>query len=452
MTYIALLMMFLLIARLFSCYGVSAVAHPGSWFALAWAAAYPAYFLMDAVGGVPIRSDGQMQSLSIMVSVVAGGFFALTLIPSPKRSSTGPVACGSKGIRAPLVFLALAGLVGASVNWVALGGNLGYSDDLRQQWLTGVPEVTARTWYLYMTTYPAAVASGWLVCHHLIQRRRLSRSEYLLVVLPAISGLLWSLGTGGRQALGIVLLHYFAGAAISASLESAARPRDLKKLIFKSMAATSLIVLAFSVFVGLTGLSRAQQQGSRASSFDDVPFLAPVGQFIEYLGQPIAVHQAYGVPPRRDLSETGPVALAGAFAFGTRVAIGWRDIEVMDTNPERFRSDIGQIYAYGTRNVFYDLQSDFGYAGALLVALLLATIAHVAFLLRRRPRYRVYFAPYIPLIMLCMFWGYSNQFSLLMHDTLFWLVVSMTLWDCFGIVQSNFNNRVAHTARRHWPL
>lgn len=443
MTIVAVVAMMLLLARLFSRYGVSAVAHPGVWFSAAWIAAYSSYCLMDAVGGVPFHSGALMFDLATMVIAAGAVFYLLSALPDRRAThALGATPGGLKGVRMPLAFFALAGVAGASINWVVLGASFGYSDDLRQQWLSGVPQITARTWYLYMATYPAAIASGWLICQHFLKERRLRRLEYLLIVLPAFSGLLWSLGTGGRQALGIVLLHYFSGATLSVSLQSHWRPRYSRKFVIKAVLSVSLVVLMFSAFVGITGLSRAAQQGARASSFDDYPLLAPVGQFIEYVGQPIAVHQAYGAPPRRDLSDTGPISLAGLFTFGIRDLIGWRDVDAMDTNPERFRNYASQYYPNGTRNLFYDLQADFGYAGGLAVAALLAIAGHLSFEFRRRPRARVYMTAYTPLIMLLMFWGYSNQFSLLMHDTLFWLTISVLFWDLFGVVLNDFNRNL----------
>lgn len=218
-------------------------------------------------------------------------------------------------------------------------------------------------------------------------------------------------------------------------------PRKLLKLIAYGL----LAALLFSLFVGLTGQSRAKQQNAQASVFDDYPMLAPIGQMISYAGLPLATHQAYGFPLRRDISETGPVTLAGLQYFGFRLITGWRPVDASDTNPERQMASSGQALASGTRNVFYDLQADFGTSGAYFAILVFAMVANWIWL-HSRPRLKK-ITPYTPTIASIMFWGYSNQFSLLTHNFFFWLVLSFLLWDAFDLLVGRIFYKSRNLAR-----
>lgn len=430
MTVFTFLMLVALLFRMGGKYGWEGVLHPGLWFALAWITAFLSYWAIDAVGGVPVHDDRVLEQLMVLVLVAAVSFFALTFLsvrrigkkwahkPNPTLAQSGT----------PYRLFSGIGLVGAVANWAALGANFGYDDSIRQQWLNEIPPVTAVMWYLYFLSFPAAIFSGRAIFSEVLQGRSFFRWKTLQWVTPAVAGFFWSLGTGGRQALGILLFHFVVGAAFSLGWAARTGYKISLRGALRIFAPVFVIALLFALFVGLTGLSRAKQQGAEASSFDSIWYLAPVGQLISYTGLTLATHQAYGEPAPRDLSDTGPVSLAGFQYFGLRVLTGWRPLTVDDTNPERALAASGLDLASGTRNVFYDFQADFGFEGAIGVSLIFALISHSLFL-KSSFLGSGYLLRAAPLAMTIMFWGYSHQFSLLMFNTFFWLVVSCALWD-----------------------
>jgi hypothetical protein len=153
-----------------------------------------------------------------------------------------------------------------------------------------------------------------------------------------------------------------------------------------------------------------------------------LGQFVLYMGISLASYQAYGLPNRRDLSETGPVSLGGLLDFGIRPVLGFRPLTPIDTNPERVLSSVGVPLASATRNVYYDFEADFGREGNILTVILMATISHLIFCCCRRINFSK-LSSLVPLIISIMFWAYSHQFSLLMFDFLRWTLVSFVVWD-----------------------
>jgi hypothetical protein len=214
--------------------------------------------------------------------------------------------------------------------------------------------------------------------------------------------------------------------------------RPLMKLCFGAV----LLVLFLALVVEATGRIRAQDQGSAtASALSRVRYLGSVGQFLDYMGQPIATYQAYGPAPRRDLTETGPVSLAFVQEFGVKELMGWRQPGRLDTNPERAEN---VFLSSGTRCVFYDFVADFGWAGAYVVVTVLVIISQAAFSLARTSGTLVRAAP---LVMMLMFWGYSHQLSLLMYNTPKWLFLSFGLWDLAAFLYSGRHRFRAE--RRH---
>jgi hypothetical protein len=426
------LILVLLATRIATCYGWSSLVHPGLWFSISWIAAIFAYAAIDAVGGVPIYNDPVLDQLMILIIVTSLVFYILTI---KFFGATGRKASVEFDhvVREKYRIFSVIGFLGAVVNWIGVGANFGYVDDVRQQWLEEIPRITALMWYMYFLTFPAAFMAGKFIGVNFVTGDRQNKIYYFFMGLPLLSGFMWSLGTGGRQALGLVLLHFIVGAAFGVVYMVGFGwkiSRQRVKLLIKY---TGLMVIIFSLFVGLTGLSRAKQQGAAASSFDDIWYLAPVGQLISYTGLTIATHQAYGEPVRRDIRETGPVSLAGLQYFGLRYITGWRHITAEDTNPERMLASSGLDLASGTRNLFYDLQSDFGFYGAMVVSGVLAAISSKLYFLFRIPLSRN-ILPTSTLLMSVMFWGYSNQFSLLMHNAFFWTALSFLLWDLSGIL------------------
>ena len=170
---------------------------------------------------------------------------------------------------------------------------------------------------------------------------------------------------------------------------------------------------------------REEQQGApQSTTLAQVPYLGMISVFVDYMGGPIATYQSYGPAPRRDLSETGSVALAGLQEFGISYLAGWHAPGKLDTNPERAQPWLR--FSSGTRCAFYDFVADFGFAGALVVVTLLVLVSHLLFSFTPEPRTIVRSAP---LVMMLMFWGYSHQLSLLMYSSFRWLLISFALWD-----------------------
>lgn len=422
------ILLVVLVRRLFKKYNWEAFLHPALWFSFAWAIALISYFFIDLVGAVPIKNSKLLNELMILLMVTGIAFLVFTAIPLSSRQSRPKSINPTSVILAPYTLFALVGLAGALINWIGLGAAFAYNDDIRQQWLYKIPPITAITWYFYFLSYPAAFISGrsWMICQ--IMGFPVSTKKKIKFVLPLVSGFFWSIGTGGRQALGLILLYFVIGGAFGIGWVIYNGNSISKTSMFRIAKKGMALFIIFAIFIGVTGLSRAKQQGAAASAFDEIWYIAPVGQLVSYMGLTIATHQAYGDPQRRDLSKTGPVSLAGLQDFGIRYITGWKALTVEDTNPERFLAGSGQVLASATRDVFYDLQADFGFTGAIIAVILLVLISCVLFDHTRHAGYdRI--VKLAPLVMMIMFWGYSHQFSLLMHNTLFWLILSFSVWD-----------------------
>lgn len=431
MVFIAIISLALMHYTLARKYGWNCVIHPGTWFGAAWILALASYAAFAAVDAVPVRDSALFNQLMTFITVTAVTFGVLPYLSSTSLARNRPGACPliPINIKQALKSAAAVGGLAAVANWIALGAPLGYNDGLRQQWLEQIPTITARLWWPYLLTFPSAISSGWLLSTGFLHSAAPRRSVRTAMLVPLGAGLFWALGTGGRQAFGMVILHYFVGLAFGWHYGIARGCVVSVQRLRRAITNGLLIGLLLSGFVGITGMSRARQQGGHASAFDSVWYLAPVGQFIDYMGMTIATHQAYGEPKRRDLSETGPVSLAGFQQLGFSYLTGWRQPVAADTNPERALAASGLPLASGTRDAYYDLQADFGYTGAIVVVLILVIVSHCLFLLHVRHAYRISMLSIAPLAMILMFWGYSHQLSLFMFGSFKWLIISAVAWD-----------------------
>jgi uncharacterized membrane protein YdcZ (DUF606 family) len=195
------------------------------------------------------------------------------------------------------------------------------------------------------------------------------------------------------------------------------------------------ICSALAVGVGLVlvlnvaGSIRAQDQGNSESKLNSLEYIGWGGQFFEYMGTTIETYQAYGAPVRRDLSDTGPVTFAGPLRnLGAGWIFGWRNIDYLDTNPERALAGTGFPLAASTRCVFYDLEADFGFYGELVALTILVALSQIAFL-GTVSRSGISLIGFAALTCLLMFWGYSHQLSLFMSNQAKWTFISFALGD-----------------------
>lgn len=416
------------------CFRYRCAAHPATWFAIGWLSAILAYAAMDAFGTVPPENSAMLGRLCSYL-IITSLMFAVIIVAfrPPNRKienriqlySSGYVVVSVGFTAACLVILSLSGSL---VNWISMGANFGYDNSLRAQWLREIPRVTALTWYLYMFIFPAIVVLAWSLSESIMSNRPFGMTLKACSAGIVLSALLWTLGTGGRQSMGLALMFFIACLFVFIARDSL---RGLKPSVSKVRtysAVAVVMIVAFGSFISYSGRQRAE--GSRqqyVSAFSDVPILRAFDQPIEYNGHTIATYQTYGSPARRVISETGPVTFAGIFLFGSRSLLGWRPITAFDTNPERGLASTGFKYAYGTRNIFYDLEADFGFEKSLIAVLIVVIAGHFVFLGLMSSQTVNPFLLATGAIML-MFWGYSHQFSLLMFDTYRWLLVSVGLW------------------------
>lgn len=440
MIILTVFILLLLLMVLISKYHWLSLVHPGVWFIGAWAVALSAYYLEVALGTYLVYDSDRLENLLSYILVTALGFM-LAVVFIRGKVSLQPTdandyhnAPGDRGVI--LGLFVFVSLFASLLNWLALGADLGGIETRRQAWLIVIPVVTARLWYPYMLVYPAALAAGWRIATSIRCGNPLKKTTIILVVCPMISGLLWTLGTGGRQALGIVLLYYMCGFALGwASSRCRALSVGFKK-IGKGLGIILVVTLAFAFLVSLTGTIRAEYLGSSNSGLQEKPILAPFAQFVDYMGTSVATYQVmtagYGA---LGAYATGQQTFGVLDYFGVGYLLGW---------PERSQADLlssaasraaqGQMFAHSTASIYFGISSDFGDGWGLVVSFTLAIISHYIFThwVKRPVRQKI--ISLAPLVITLMFWGYSHQFSILMYDTLKWMLISFIVWDLAGYV------------------
>lgn len=432
MLFLALALLILASVYIYRILGARSLIHPGFCFSASWALAIASYLAMDSLGFVTTYDTDLLNRLLLFVVITISCFLFLLSARRPlKQNSMDEVRTYARYGLPLYVFLMLfssLGLLAALVNWIFVSGTLSYDDSVRQQWLQEIPQVTARMWYPYLTTFPSAFVSGLLIAPHLMRRTQFRRFHLLILPIPFLSGFFWMLGTGARQTLGFVILYYLFGMAFGAYQSIQESTFSLRQL-FRVVGVTLIFATTLLLITGVTAKTRALQQRSIFSRFyEEYPYVSLCLPFIQYMGLSLASSQAYGSPEPRDLTETGPVSLAGLLEFGPRQILGLRPVTPLDTNPERQLAVRGLPLAFATRNIYYDFEADFGFGGAIAVVVSLAVLSHMIFNWSSTVNPSKV-TSLVPLTMASMFWAYSHQFSLLMFDVLKWMLVSFFMWD-----------------------
>lgn len=420
------------------------LAHPAFWFASGWLAAVGAYFLMVALKVTDVFDEACWVQLSSYVSLTAC-FFLVAVAFDPNMDPTNQAATNLPGLKHPLSAATLTKLfssisiLAALVNWLVLGANIGGMEQRRQEWLETTPWITARMWYPYILCYPAATSVGWRLGRIWSGARWNSELPVIFMLAPLAAGLLWMLGTGGRQSLGIVLLYYSAGLGLHCIEHLSAT--KLKGLIAGGRRRTWLLVIAvslvaaFSWVVSATGRIRGEYHGITSSRLDEFKVLRTFSQAFEYLAVPISGYQL----------KTNPAIRTSEMEWGERTfgvlnhvwigsLLGWKG-EDRVSRVERRSGIEGLVgpeawYFFATTSAYSDIQGDFGFWGGLVTSVLLVVITQIAYRHWSRNHARVtQLSSAIPLLIMMMFWGYSNQMSILTHDVLKWMVVSFIAWD-----------------------
>lgn len=436
--YIIIIFLIILLFTLKKRYKLLSFIHPGTWFSLTWLVAIISYLLLDLWGYVPVKDSFLLSRLMLLIATTVL-FFLIFAYIFPINSSIKSYKFNTQnlGSESLLIIFILISFIGAFVNWVGIGMPLLYNDSIRQQWLQEIPKITAVTWYPFHLIFPAAFFTGFRLPDYILFKLK-DRNKYIIsLILLFLSAFLWSFGTGGRQVTGFVFLYFFIGISFSVSLANDffLKKKEFnfvkKKLYIFVILTTSLFIL----FSSITNSIRSfQQQSLSEKPFLGTPVLGSIGYFILYMGGTLMTHQAYGAPTRRNISETGPVSINGIFDWGVNKfnlmqLIGIRRVEALDTNPERAMAQHGQALAYGTRNIYYDLESDFGYRGTFLFVFIFVLLSQVIFNRLTTKKNLNNIINFVILIFIIMYWAYSQQLSLMMHGQLKWTVTSFLFWS-----------------------
>lgn len=435
MLVLTILLLLVLLLLLGIKYRWLALAHPGSWFVAAWITALSSYYLAVKVGAFDVYDAEALDQLYLHVSVSALGFLLACLFIGAKAKAlpTTPDdtirAPGDRGIL--LGLFAIVSLTASVLDWLLLGPNITDLEARRQAWLTAIPLVTARLWYPYILAYPAALAASWRLAGYFRAGRLVNKSTLAIIVCPLLSGLFWTLGTGGRQALGIVLLYYACGFALGwTCAASRIRALDRKQLI-RAGGIILIVVIAFAFLVDLTGRIRADYHNNPPSAYEQYPIIGRIGQFVDYMAVSLPTYQV-----RLLTLAEGRQLPMGKETFGVLdyinlgPVLGWPSrAPGEELASEIYQASQGVQFAFAYASIYFNLDSDFGIGGGLAFSFALAILSHLIFVLWAAHPERRMILLLAPLVITLMFWGYSHQYSILRYDVLKWMLVSFFAWD-----------------------
>lgn len=405
--------------------GLFLLLNPGFWFGLTWGLALGSYCLLDIYDYVPVKNMDMLEWLFSIIIFCNLLFFVFSMFVRKREGANFFSNIRNTGNYQFSIIITIVVFLGGVINWVGVGMPIAYDDQLRQNWLTQIPRVTAITWYLVFLIFPLAFYNGFKFFD---QEGRKRIINILSIVIPSI---LWMLSTGGRQFLGFVILYYIIGLALGLILQS--NKPDFKRIAKKFFVSIFLIVFSFGLMASLTTTARLEQQNAENTRmFETNKILSIYGYFIYYMGGTIMTTQAYGIPTLRDNKDVGIVSFNGVLdIFGPLSlyeVLGIQRVTYKDTNPERDWAVFGQELAFGTKNIFYDLYADFGKEKTYFVVFMLILFSQCLYIYVVNNNQKVSFIFFSIFIFFVIYWIYSQQLSLLMHGQLKWTIYSFALW------------------------
>jgi hypothetical protein len=425
------------------------LGHPGLFFSLAWIVALACYYLSVSIGVFSVYNQQKFDQLLLYVFSTAVSFLVLLLIMGVSRKKIDKqflISTFDDGANFFVIF-SIASVVAALFAFAVMSLTYGNLEMRRQMWLANnVPTIIWRLWYPYILCYPAALFVGWKVAANYIARVKVNFTARLLMIMPGLAGLSWFLATGGRQALGIVILYHICGFAVGWITVLRRIRSDSKKRIFKAMCVTLIFTALFAYIVSVSGQVRADFQGKRAGHLHTVHaarygFLSPFAQFIDYMGGSIMAYQI-----RAELSPEKPAGGSYTFgvlkSFGLDELLGWEMVsrkKMMMKNNQN--AEVGELASYATMSLYYDIQQDFGMAWGLLVCAIFTLCSQVFFNLCVTGKNRSSMIQLAPICIFLMLWMYSHQFSILKYDVLKWMLVSFIAWDVMSLSRKLLNSR-----------
>ncbi len=428
--YLSIVLLFALLAMFWMRYRWASVAHPAVWFAIAHVAQAASYWAAVAVGFRKVYNEQVLDRLGLCIAATGASFALASLATGTQRRETPGLRLGALPENMGLLssYFSVISIVGAIVNVAFVGVDMAGIEARRQQWLQQIPTITARMFYPYMLAYVAAFVCGWEAVAY--RAGGVKSRHWLWFTLPAVSGLLWTLGTGGRQAFGLVLLYYGVGGACGLAARYRAGLQIPRALIVRLGSVFLGTLVGLAIVVSATARIRADYFGTvDTTGVQSIPIARQFASFVFYMADGPAAYQIK--------AETEPDELGwGMHTFGVLEEVyldrvlGWR----METSAEVRRdasleAQRGALLVHSVPTVFYDFQRDFGFTGGLAVASLLALLSHLLFRQWYVDQKRSSLVSQVPLCMAIMFWAYSGNYSLLRHDTLKWMILSFVALD-----------------------
>lgn len=439
MIWLSLSLMLILQIMLYRNYRIGCIAHPGTWFISAWAFAYLGYYLAVALE-VPllgvVYDQYLLNLLDTFVSVTAGGFLFALVLYHPRRQLLQQISTSNLPTQKHSLyrFFAYLAFSAALLNWVALGANISEIEARRETWLMSVPAVTIVLKFLFIFCYPTALLAGWNYGRIILDQKRVAFGQHLMLLLPMLAGLFWTLGTGGRQALGIVLLYYAVGLVLFIAAVAPRLPKLLLKHTMKKIFVRGVVIaILFTAIINITSLIREKHKVGFVDIEAGFRKYAVVGLFsevIEYVAVSITSFQLNCNLHTAATKNFGRETFGVLRFFRINSLLGWERRTAVDIIRENeAKAAQGNILVNATSSVYKDIITDFNIELGLFISSVLAIISHIVFVRWLRHPLRKKLISYIPIAILLMFWGYSAQFSMFREEVLVWMFVSFFIWD-----------------------
>ncbi|MBP3383464.1 MAG: oligosaccharide repeat unit polymerase [Tidjanibacter sp.] len=418
---VTLLVLILLVIRQIKVWKLRVFLSPGFYFGLLWSLGVVGILIFTHAELIPLDVPENMNELMSFIGFTGLVFLLLTKWGYSKINKEA--ICVNFTSWKVYKVLSIILLFAAVVEFFRLGGNLNMG---AARGMVHDIQASRPTWINYATTIvpPISIWAGYKAMSLLVTKNKIPIVTAILLLLPLIANLIFSISEGGRVDFVYCFAYYLAGAALSLPIKRSFK--NLKKPIIV-IACGAVLLSAF-----ISGVASQRAEYSKGTLSDKQMFFEQEYKGLSFLYGPVEymTESFIGYQYRRDdavdLNQLGygRYTLNGFINWTVPFAgqLGIEDVSIAKSlgiyynNQETY--DFRRVAFFVTHSCYIPIVKDFGPRGAYLFIVILVAIAHYLFVWIQSRKHILFSVSFFFFLLFWEFWVKSNYYGTLSNSIL----------------------------------
>ena len=402
---------------------------PGFYFAALWILGVIGSKIFTDLDIVPLAFPHYLDELNVYVAFTGLCFLGLTK-KGRKKINTDTIFL--RFIPSYNIFL-YAGLflvLVALYAFVSAGANFNMGEN-RQAMHDTVESQSVLVGYAQSISSIFSICAGYAWGLIFVEKKKATLAQKMILLLPMLSGLIFSIYLGGRIDLIFSVVKYIIGFILAVPLLPAKKVR--KKILLLGI----LCMFCVSIFISAVASQRQEHYGGDNEQFklvtDGKLYMKVIYGPMEYM-----VSSYLGYQYRRDdfvdLNNLG----YGSYTFNGFInwtlpfagRIGLENFSIANQfdiyHPSQESYDFERIFFYTTHSSYIPIVQDFGTKGAFVLIFILTYLAHYFFIKIQQRQMIRYSSSLLMFLLFLFYWIKSNFYGFLM--------IPITMTTLYGLL------------------